>query len=50
LPAQPPAPEGRRPGASRAGLPREDVRKLQATLVELTECRRLIDAVLTEAP
>jgi DNA-binding transcriptional MerR regulator len=50
LPAQSPVSEGRQPAASRAGLPREDVRKLQATLLELTECRRLIDAVLTEAP
>jgi DNA-binding transcriptional MerR regulator len=50
LPPQPQASEGRQPTASRAGLPRADVRKLQATLVELTECRRLIDAVLTEAP
>ncbi len=49
LPPQSPASEGRQTGASRAGLPREDVRKLQATLAELTECRRLIDAVLTEA-
>jgi DNA-binding transcriptional MerR regulator len=31
-----------------AGLRREDMRKLQATLAELTECRRLIDAALQE--
>jgi DNA-binding transcriptional MerR regulator len=31
-----------------AGLAREDMRKLQATLAELTECRRLIDAALQE--
>lgn len=30
--------------ASRAGLRRDDVRKLEATLHELIECRRLIDA------
>jgi DNA-binding transcriptional MerR regulator len=34
--------------APRASLAREDVRKLQATLAELTECRRLIDAALQE--
>jgi DNA-binding transcriptional MerR regulator len=47
-PAQPSASEVRPPASSHAGLPREDVRKLKATLIELTECRRLIDAVLTE--
>ena len=30
------------------GLAREDVQKLQAALRELTECRRLLDAALTE--
>jgi DNA-binding transcriptional MerR regulator len=30
------------------GIAREDMRKLQATLAELTECRRLIDAALQE--
>jgi DNA-binding transcriptional MerR regulator len=32
--------------APAAGLPREDLRKLQAALHELGECRRLLDAVL----
>jgi DNA-binding transcriptional MerR regulator len=31
-----------------AALGREDMRKLQVTLAELTECRRLIDAALQE--
>jgi len=31
-------------------LPREDVQNLQAALRELTECRRLLDAALREAP
>ena len=31
-----------------AGLAREDRQKLQAALHDLTECRRLLDAVLTE--
>ncbi len=30
-----------------AGMPREDLRKLQAVLHELGECRQLLDAVLT---
>ncbi len=30
-----------------AGMPREDMRKLQAVLHELGECRRLLNAVLT---
>jgi DNA-binding transcriptional MerR regulator len=34
--------------APAAGLAREDVQKLQAALRELTECRRLLDAVLAE--
>src|SRR5262245_42967749 len=33
-----------------ASLAREDLRKLQTTLAELTECRRLIDAALQEQP
>ena len=42
-PARPePAEEG-----SRRGLPREDLRKLQAALYELGECRRLIDQALS---
>jgi DNA-binding transcriptional MerR regulator len=31
-----------------AGLPRDDLRKLQATLHELGECRKLLDAALSE--
>jgi DNA-binding transcriptional MerR regulator len=34
------------PGAGRNTIPREDLRKLQAALHELGECRRLIDAAL----
>jgi DNA-binding transcriptional MerR regulator len=33
-----------------AGLAREQIAKLQATLAELTECRRMIDAALSETP
>ena len=41
------------PGAPRAapapaGLPREDVQKLQTALRDLAECRRLLDVVLNE--
>jgi hypothetical protein len=32
-----------------AGLPRDDLRKLRATLHELAECRKLLDAVLNES-
>ena len=39
---------GPRPVAAPAGLAREDRQKLQAALHDLTECRRLLDAVLTE--
>ena len=42
----PPAPRAAAPPP--AGLAREDVQKLQAALRELTECRRLLDAALTE--
>jgi len=35
---------------ARGGLDREDLAKLEATLSELSECRRLLDAVLTEEP
>jgi DNA-binding transcriptional MerR regulator len=35
---------------ARGSLDREDVAKLEATLSELTECRRLLDAALTEKP
>jgi hypothetical protein len=35
------------PLAPRA-LPREDVRKLEAALHELSECRKLLDTVLSE--
>jgi DNA-binding transcriptional MerR regulator len=44
-PEQRPAP---RAAAPPAGLAREDVQKLQAALRELTECRRLLDAALSE--
>ena len=43
----PPAPRAAAPPPA-AGLAREDVQKLQAALRELTECRRLLDAALTE--
>jgi DNA-binding transcriptional MerR regulator len=43
-PAERPAP------TEPAGLSREDARRLQATLHELTECRRLIDATFDEKP
>ncbi|MDB5599729.1 MAG: hypothetical protein JWN71_1773 [Xanthobacteraceae bacterium] len=36
------------PGAVSAGLSRDDLRKLQASLHELTECRRLLQTVLDE--
>ena len=34
--------------AAPAGLPREDVQKLQTALRDLTECRRLLDVVLNQ--
>jgi len=43
-PAARPAP------TEREGLNREDERRLQATLHELSECRRLLDAALNEKP
>ncbi len=36
------------PSLARPSLAREDVQKLQATLRDLTECRRLLDAALAE--
>jgi DNA-binding transcriptional MerR regulator len=36
------------PGVSGGELPREDIRRLQAALFELGECRRLLDAGLGE--
>ena len=42
----PPAPRAAAPPP--AGLAREDLQKLQAALRELTECRRLLEAALTE--
>jgi DNA-binding transcriptional MerR regulator len=36
------------PPAPRPGIPREDLRKLQAALHELGECRRLLDAALSD--
>ena len=35
------------PGMTSGGIGREDLRKLQAALHELSECRRLIDAAVT---
>ena len=43
-----PVREGPSVASRSAGLARDDVRKLQVTLAELTECRRLIDAALQE--
>jgi DNA-binding transcriptional MerR regulator len=42
------AEEAAAPRAAHAGLPREDVQKLQTALRDLTECRRLLDVVLNE--
>jgi DNA-binding transcriptional MerR regulator len=39
---------GGSPGAMSAPLPKEDVRRLRAALRELGECRKLIDAALSE--
>ena len=36
------------PAAIRAQMSREDLRRLQAALYELSECRRLIDAAVSE--
>jgi hypothetical protein len=41
-------PEGPPVAPRSAGLAPEALRKLQATLAELTECRRLLDAALQE--
>jgi DNA-binding transcriptional MerR regulator len=38
------------PVVSRTGLPREDLRKLEAALHELRECRKLIEAALDDKP
>jgi DNA-binding transcriptional MerR regulator len=38
------------PPARPAGLARDDAQKLEATLRELAECRRLLEAALTEQP
>jgi DNA-binding transcriptional MerR regulator len=46
-PARAPISSAPAPAAS-TGLAREDLRKLQASLHELSECRRLLDAVLDE--
>jgi len=40
--------EAAAPRAAPAGLPREDVQKLQTALRDLTECRRLLDVVLNQ--
>jgi DNA-binding transcriptional MerR regulator len=47
-PESSPAREGPQLASRDAGLSRDAVRKLQATLTELSECRRLLDAVLQE--
>ena len=49
---EPPAPPSQRlvppvPGSS--GIPREDLRRLQAALHEMAECRRLLDVALRES-
>jgi DNA-binding transcriptional MerR regulator len=49
MPAAPPAPIPAPRAAIGGGLPREDLRKLQAALHELSECRRLIDTALGTA-
>jgi DNA-binding transcriptional MerR regulator len=41
-----PEPAAPAPGVSSAGLDGDDLRRLQAVLHELTECRRLLDGVL----
>jgi DNA-binding transcriptional MerR regulator len=41
-------PSAPRAAPAPAGLPREDVQKLQTALRDLTECRRLLDVVLNE--
>lgn len=40
--------EGRAPEPSRVNLTRDDVRRLQATLHELQECRRMLDAAFED--
>ena len=49
LMAEPAPAQSKTPGASAApDYSREDLRKLQSTLFELTECRRLLDAALRD--
>ena len=43
-------PGGAPAGGAARGLTGDDVRKLQAALTELAECRRLLDAALEEKP
>ena len=46
-----PAPHARQQApqaAGRAAMSREDIRKLQAALIELGECRRLLDGVIPQ--
>lgn len=40
--------EGRAPEPSRVNLTRDDIRRLQATLHELQECRRMLDAAFED--
>ncbi len=47
--AAPPRPQAT-PAAIRAQMSREDLRRLQATLFELSECRRLLDNAMDKTP
>lgn len=47
--AAPPQRPQATPAAIRAQMSREDLRRLQATLFELSECRRLLDAAMQKA-
>src|SRR5262249_19811627 len=50
VPAWPPRPQakGSAPQTAPGTLARDSMRKLQATLSELAECRRLLDEILTD--
>src|SRR5262245_30687241 len=49
-PRMPAAPRMVPPVPGSSGIPREDLRRLQAALHELAECRRLLDTALRERP
>lgn len=49
-PRMPAAPRMVPPVPGTSGIPREDLRRLQAALHELAECRRLLDAALRDRP